>query len=212
MSKNKNNVTYYNLILDSSGSMDSVRKETISAFNEQIQAIKALQEKFPEQEFKVSLTTFNSFVDFTFDAVPANEVSELTEETYVPNNMTAMLDAIGDSIQRLQSRAGDEIRADKATAVVVILTDGYENASTRYTYAKISSMIKELEATGDWTFSFLGADIDADAMAVKINIRQANTQAFAKEAMGETMAQVSVQMEDYAKAKSRGIKKRDFLK
>lgn len=208
----KNNKTYYQLILDSSGSMSSCQLATQNGFNEQVQMIKSMQEKFPEQEIRVSLTVFNHEIKHQFDTVDPKKVKELNEATYVPSGSTALLDAIGDSIHRMRVQVDKEVEKDEATVVFVILTDGYENASTRFNYDQIKSMITDLEATDNWTFTFLGADIDAMATAGQLNIRAANTKSFSKAQMGEQFAEVTESMEDYLAAKVRGVKKKDFLK
>ena len=72
----KNNKTYYQLILDSSSSMASVAIETMDAFNDQIEAIRRLQEQHPDQEVRVSLTTFDTFIDYTLDRTRPEDVPE----------------------------------------------------------------------------------------------------------------------------------------
>ena len=73
----KNKKTYYQLLLDRSGSMSSCAEEAVSGFNEQVQQIKSLQEKYPEQEFLVSLTTFNEAMSMDIDRKKAGEIKEL---------------------------------------------------------------------------------------------------------------------------------------
>lgn len=125
----KNKKTYYLLVLDKSGSMQSCENETISGFNEQVQMIRNLQKRFTEQEFYVSLTTFSDEVEHVFDKNTGTDIRELTKSLYVPNGSTALLDAIGESVMKLKSDIGHEIEKGEATAVVVIITDGEENAS-----------------------------------------------------------------------------------
>jgi hypothetical protein len=92
-----------------------------------------------------------------------DEVSELSREIYNPSGSTALYDAIGMTTRKLNENIGTELISDIATAVVVIITDGYENSSRQFDLAQIKSMIRELEATGKWTFSYLGATLDACA-------------------------------------------------
>ncbi len=208
----KNKKTYYQLILDRSGSMQDCVRETISGFTEQIQMIRDLQKRFPEQEFRISLTTFNHDVEHPFEMANVQYVKELSKDSYIPSGSTALLDAIGDSVSRLRHSISEEISRDEATAVVVILTDGHENASREYTHAQISDTIKELEKSDSWTFSFLGATPDAVETAAKMNIKKENSAFYHKEDTITTLHKLAHSMADYAEVKSEGRKTKDFLK
>lgn len=208
----KNKKTYYLLVLDRSGSMQDCVNETISGFNEQVQMIRDLKRRFPEQEFYVSLTIFNHLVEHPLEAVNIDRVKELTLHSYIPDGTTALLDAIGDSVIRLKHAIADEIKRDEATAVVVILTDGYENASKEFSFGRISKMIRELEANDSWTFSFLGTTRDSVETAVKMNISQENSILYDKADTRATFHNLANSMEEYAEAKSEGIKKKEFIK
>ena len=156
----KNKKTYYQLILIS-GSMNACLNSTVSAFNEQIEMIMALSEKHADQDF-ISLTTFNQEVSVDVDREQPSKVKKLCINrslfresiVYKPTGMTALYDAIGASIFQLQNTVGEEIQNDLATVVVVIITDGYENSSRVYSYTQISDMIKELESTDNWVFTY----------------------------------------------------------
>ena len=89
-----------------------------------------------------------------------------------------MLDAIGTTIRELRRTAEAEIAADEASAVVVIITDGYENSSIEFSHGQISSLIRDLEFTGRWTFSYIGATLDAVEVAVSLNIKTHNAMRF----------------------------------
>ena len=94
---------------------------------------------------------------------------------YRPDGTTALLDAIGATINDLQRSRGQELEADEASVVVVIITDGYENSSKDYNHGQIASLIyKDLRQTGKWTFSYLGATLDAVEIAAKLNIKRIN--------------------------------------
>ena len=112
----------------------------------------------------------------------------------------------------LKARKAEEFRNDEATAVVVIMTDGHENASRLFSKDAIRNMIRELEATDNWTFSFMGTTIDAIAVATDMNIRRENALHFEKKDMKSTMHRVAKEMQDYANEKSKGNRVKDFLK
>ncbi len=209
--KEMNNKTYYHLILDKSGSMQSCVNETINGYNEQIQMICDLQQVNTDQEILLSLTTFNHFVSHVALFSKPELVLQLNHETYVPDGSTALLDAIGHAVMTLKSRADQELECDDASAVVVIITDGYENASKLFSLNSIRNLIRELESTGKWTFSFLGADIAALEQAENLNIRKANAASYIKEDSGRVFAQMSNNMVDYIHEKKAGRIKKNFL-
>jgi hypothetical protein len=207
-----NKKTYYHIILDQSGSMQDCLQSTISGFNEQLQVIKSLQKRFPEQEVRVGLTRFNQEVMHTYFAQLPDEVSELSREIYNPSGSTALYDAIGMTTRKLNENIGTELISDIATAVVVIITDGYENSSRQFDLAQIKSMIRELEATGKWTFSYLGATLDAVRIAANLNIQHQNSISFDKCSMLDTFNILGESMDNYLKEKREGKNPNKFLK
>ena len=220
----KNKKTYYQLILDRSGSMGSCAEEAVSGFNEQVQQIKLLQEKYPEQEFLVSLTTFNHSISMDIDRQRAAEIKELYVSfieshvsnkdaiAYVPDGMTALYDAIGQSVNHLENVIGEEVARDEATAVVVIITDGWENSSREYSYKEVQRLIGRLEKTNDWTFSYLGATPDAVNIAVNLNIMPYNAMCFNKKTFKKTYQNLNANLDDYARDKQAYRKPKDFLR
>jgi len=200
----KNKKTIYQFILDKSGSMDSCRVATINGFNAQIKIIRSLKNEFPNQEYKVSLTTFNGGIDHLFRDAPADFVPELHGANYYPEGSTSLLDAIGFCINKINEAHQDDIHNDEASVVVVILTDGQENTSRYFTYHQISAMIRHLEDTGKWSFSFIGADIDAFHTSQMLSIKQENVMAFDKKDMNQMMMDVGESMRQYSASKHAG--------
>jgi uncharacterized protein YegL len=175
-----NTKTIYHFILDKSGSMQGSEKETINGFNTQLETLRGLEKEFPDQQYIVSLTFFNNELYMPLQNGRISQVPNLDLPSYQPNGGTALLDAIGKAIFDIKRDHKAEIDADKASVVMVILTDGHENSSRFYSYHDIARMITELDATGKWTFSFLGADLDAIHTAKMMNIRQENVISFDK--------------------------------
>ena len=221
----KNKKTYYQLILDRSGSMQDCVTATVNGFNEQMQMIRSMKKKFPEQEFGVSLTTFNQNVYFDVDQEDPDKIKELVSAhnaqswvrdinkiVYEPNGMPALYDAIGMSVEKIQKTAGEEINNDTATVVVVILTDGHENSSVKYRYAQIQSMIKELEHSENWTFSYLSNTPDAVEYAASMNIKRENAIRYNKASMKENYNDILYSMDNYFDLKQRNIKEKNFIK
>ena len=166
------------IIIDESGSMQSIKKEAIDSVNETIQTIRTAQKKHEEQEHFVSLVTFNDDVKTVHDCVPVSEVTELTSETYQPACCTALYDAMGLSVNALRKKVAD---VDKV--LVTVVTDGYENASKEYSGKAIKALVDELKAKG-WVFAYIGANQDVEAVAASISIT--NTMNFEATCVGTT--------------------------
>ena len=152
------------IIIDESGSMQSIKKAAIDSVNETIQTIRSAQKKHEEQEHFVSLVTFNDDVKTIYECVPVDEVKELTAETYQPDCCTALYDAMGISLNALRKKVAED---DKV--LVTVVTDGYENASKEYSGKAIKALVDELKAKG-WVFAYIGANQDVEAVAATISI------------------------------------------
>ena len=174
----KNTKTYYHLILDKSGSMTNIVEQTIEGVNQQIMRIKEVAGRYPDQELYTSLTFFNHGISRIWNRMPSTQLQEISYADYRPAGTTALLDAMGLTIDEMHKSIGEEIEKDEASAVVVIFTDGYENASRLFTHSQVSSMIADLESTGKWTFSYIGATLDAVEIAITLNIKQKNAMHF----------------------------------
>jgi uncharacterized protein YegL len=199
--------TYYNLILDQSGSMSSSRIETLNAVNAQIESCRQIASTHPNQELILSLTLFNNNAHRLFSQKSPNQAPLLTQSQYEPNGSTALLDAIGMQINLMKEviKPGDDV-------VMVILTDGQENASQYFNFQQISNSINELKASERWTFSFMGADIDAWDIASRLNIDRDEVVSFNKKDMSKQMNIVSNDLSEYMNLKSEGKSKRGFFK
>ena len=152
------------IIIDESGSMQSIKKEAIDSVNETIQTIRSAQKKHERQEHYVSLVTFNDNVKTIYECVAVNDVNELTPDTYQPDCCTALYDAIGISLNSLRKKVADD---DKV--LVTVVTDGYENASKEYNGKGIKALVDEFKAKG-WVFAYIGANQDVEAVATTISI------------------------------------------
>ncbi|CEG22771.1 hypothetical protein BN1080_01706 [Planococcus massiliensis] len=155
-------------ILDKSGSMAGLEKDTIGGFN-------ALLEKQKKEAGDAKITTvlFNHGFELLHDRIAIAGIAPMTEKEYEVGGTTALLDAIGSSIQKLvnvQKRTSAEEQAEKV--LFVITTDGMENASCEYNYAKIRKTIACQKEKFGWEFIFLGANIDAIAAAKNFGIQE----------------------------------------
>jgi uncharacterized protein YegL len=200
----KNKKTIYHFVVDQSGSMSGSEGSTIEGFNSQINTIKNLQKEYPQNEYIVSVTYFEDEVMDIIKFAKIDEVQLLTRDTYKPGGLTALLDGIGHSIEAIKERYEGEIREDLATVVMVILTDGGENASQFFHTKQLAGMIKELDENGKWTFSFLGADLDAVHASANVNIRKENIISFSKRKFSKMMDQTNESIIQYEKRKAAG--------
>jgi hypothetical protein len=207
----KNKTTLYHFIVDQSGSMAGLEEQTIAGFNAQLKTIQDLKMELPDQSFLCSLTFFNGIVQDRILFQEVNALQPLSRDNYFPSSNTALLDAIGKSIYSIKHKYADELLEDKISIVLVIITDGHENASRLYTYHDIAHMIKELDETGKWTFSFLGADFDAIHTSHMLNIRKENVINFSKSSYSGMMEDVSLSIRSYAEEKTKGNLKRDIF-
>ncbi len=164
----KSDLTEIAFVLDRSGSMDSVAPAAIAGFNEFL----AAHQSAPGRA-RLTLVLFDDEYLVPAASIPVSEVVPLTVETYVPRNSTALLDAIGRTIDELGERLSHLAEADRPGAVILaVLTDGYENASTKYTWKEVASRIRHQQQTYRWKFLFLGANQDAIATAARMSISQ----------------------------------------
>lgn len=176
----------YNLIiLDESGSMSPVEKQTIDGCNETINTIRSAQEQFADtQDHFVSIYVFQDNPKrpshYIVKNAPVGKVRNITGDDYQPWGSTPLYDAVGSTLTDLK------LTADKkalAIGAVTIITDGYENASRLYTREKVARMIDALKETG-WTFNFIGANIDAKATARSLSIDEENALQFDNDVEG----------------------------
>ena len=161
------------IILDASGSMSSIYQQALTGVNETIQTILMAQQTHPKLQQYLTLVSFNAGEDFLhriYDAVPIENVKNITRNDYVPQGCTALYDAMGDMVSDLQQKVSHE-----DAVLVTVITDGYENSSCRWSGKQIKSIVQELRQMG-WTFNYIGANQDVDQVADSIGIH--NTLAF----------------------------------
>ena len=162
-------------ILDRSGSMSGLESDTIGGFNGMLR-----RQREESPDILVSTVLFDDEVEVIHDRVPIEKVAPLTGKEYFTRGCTALLDAVGDSIHHIRNihkYAREEDRP--ARTMFVITTDGLENSSVRYTAKKVKALIEHQEKKHGWEFVFLGANMDAVAVAADLGIRRENAVEFA---------------------------------
>ena len=161
-------ITELVFILDKSGSMSGMEKDTIGGFNAMIEKQKALDGKV-----YVSTVLFSNSSQVLHDRKSLEEISPLTEKDYQVGGCTALLDAIGGAIRHIGNIHKYARKEDVPTRTLfVITTDGMENASREYYSKQIKDMIRKQEEKYGWEFLFLAANIDAVETAGSIGIRK----------------------------------------
>ncbi len=161
----------YNLIiLDESGSMQCLSRQTINGCNETLDTIKSVQRQFADtQTHYVSIFAFQSGGHpsrYIVKNTHALEVSHIGPKEYQPGGCTPLYDAVGSTVAELRALAKTR---EMAIGAVTIITDGEENSSSIYTRQKVASMIEELKEQG-WNFNFIGANIDVKRAAKALSI------------------------------------------
>lgn len=159
------------LIIDKSGSMEAIKEDAIGGFNSFLSSQKKI-----DHRAKVSFVLFDDRYHLIYDGKAINEVENLTEATYVPSGTTALLDAVGRTIDRVGERLDGMEESQKPENVIFfILTDGLENASSDYTRDRVKEMIEHQQSKYDWEFIYGGANQDAFAEAGSLGIKVQNS-------------------------------------
>lgn len=152
------------VVLDRSGSMDSIGQSTVDGFNTFIK-----EQKAAEGEANITLVQFDNQYQVDYKGLPINEAKELIlGETFVPRATTALYDAVGQTIKDVKT---------KNDVVFVIITDGYENASKEYDQKKVFQLIEDKKKEG-WNFLFLAANQDAIKAGGAMGISAGNSMTF----------------------------------
>jgi len=195
------NLTEIAFVLDRSGSMQSLAHAAISGFNDFLRE----QQAAPGQA-RLTLVLFDDEYLVPVDNIPVQEVVPLNSDTYLPRASTALLDAIGETIERVGKRLEHTQESDRPGKVIVaILTDGLENASSRFTWQDVAQKIRHQTDQYGWDFLFLGANQDAIATAANLNIGAHNASGFVADAAGVSASNKAFSRKAAAlRAKARG--------
>ena len=174
------NLTELVFILDRSGSMHGLESDTIGGFNGMLDKQKAMK-----GDALVTTVLFSDGVELLHDRVAIGSVSPLSEREYIVGGCTALLDAIGRTVDRIWQAHRIAAESERpARTVVVITTDGLENASREYGRNQVRQLVSLKQEKDGWAFLFLGANMDAIAAAADIGIRTAHAAQYVCDAAG----------------------------
>lgn len=175
------------VVLDKSGSMMDRRAETVHALNKFIEE----QKLVPGQAW-LTLVTFNYRPEPFYNAMPLEMVPSISAESYMPDGYTALLDAVGLTIDRVGARlAGIPERERPGKVVFLVITDGAENISRKFTKADVLAKIRHQKAKYNWQFLYLGADAETFAEAGSMGVTYSQTMSWEPQAGGIMRAMVA---------------------
>ena len=162
---------YNVIILDESGSMSSIYKETIQSMNEVLNGIRKDQEEHEDQNHYVTIVTFEgkgiSGIKMRRDRLPIGSISDITTKDYRPGGCTPLYDAMGKTLNEMEGLVHEN---DRVFATVI--TDGMENSSTEYSGRTVKTMVDRLRNKG-WVLAYIGANQDAIEVAKVLHISNA---------------------------------------
>lgn len=167
----KENFTSINVIIDQSGSMGHLQADTIGSFNTFVK-----EQKAEPGEVAFTLCTFNTDYRLVHDFVKLGSVPDLDEKTYRPNGGTALLDAMGTTINSVGARLAAMPEDERPSKVLfLVITDGQENSSRTFSKTQIKDMVEHQRGKYQWEFVFMGANIDAIAEGASLGISMQNS-------------------------------------
>jgi len=195
------------VILDRSGSMGSCVEATIAGFN---QFLRTQQRDAKGGRALMSLTQFDDCFEVNFVGEAIENVPKLDTKSYVPRGWTALHDAIGRTVRETEAWVREHAWKDRV--LILIITDGQENASEEYDLRAVRALIKRKERAG-WNFAYMGANQDSFAVGGAMGVRAGFTQNYAATSSGvrENFATLADTTSRFRRAKIRGIAARSFF-
>jgi len=167
------------VLIDKSGSMNSIQQSTIDGFNSFI-----LEQKEVNPEAKISLIQFDDEYEVNYESLNIKHVKKLDKSTYVPRGLTALRDAMGRTIVYFKEKQSKE----QSKVIFAIITDGYENASKEFSHKTITELVDEVKNKFDWEVVYLGANQDAIKVAENMGIAKSHSMTFSASDEGMTRA------------------------
>lgn len=174
-------------ILDASGSMSGLRQQTITGFNEQVQNIRQLEQRFPNQRNLVTLVVFSGTTEVRFFDTDSISLQPITPADYNPDGSTRLYASVGEVLTRLRDTLGDRCSAERV--MITIMTDGQDNVhDATWTQTTTAEFLQQVQKQYNWVVGFVGANIDVASAAQRLNIPISNTVAYTADAAGTTRA------------------------
>ena len=206
----KKKTTYYHLVLDRSGSMDSCWQEARQVIDNQLRDLKRIQEENTNSSLIFSYCGFNQVLRFGESLMPMDQAS-INWELIYPDGMTSLNDAIGESIHYLNQKIGAALSDADADVIVLIMTDGHENSSKQYSATAVKTLMESCEQSGKWNFLFLGAGLEVTEVTNTYARGDKNAMSFSKDNFAASFKEVNKEIEEYVKEKEQNRKKSSFF-
>lgn len=199
------NGTLIAFVMDESGSMFVVQDATIDGFNKYVNG-----QKKTDGECVVKVNKFEggNIVDL-WGMKDINSTPKMSRELYQPAGMTNLNDAIGQTVEEIDQHLKGMKKKERPAVLVVIMTDGHENASRKFSTKEIKKLVA-LREKKDWGFTFIGADIDAFATSANYGMNTSNTMQYSKGATAEAFASMSASTTRFRSAKAFGASTKDL--
>lgn len=175
------------IVIDKSGSMAGSRDDVIGGFNTYITDL----QKDESIDAKLTLIMFDTSIHKLYSGKEMKNVGLLCTQTYCPSGSTALNDAVMAGIEDVETRLSKSKAKNKPQVMIIVFTDGEENASTLHRDKDLIKQRRSDKETDGWAFIFMGADMDAWSGASSYGISQTNTVAFGKQAIGASAAYLS---------------------
>lgn len=198
----KENFTSINVIIDKSGSMSSLTHDTIGSFNSFLKEQKAVP-----GEAAFTLCTFHTQYDLVHDFIKLNDVPDLDTETYCPGGGTALLDAMGATINSVGAKLAAMPEEERPSKVIfLVITDGEENSSKEFTKEQIKNMVEHQTNVYKWQFVFMGANVDAFGEGTSLGFSGSNSVSYDATRGGtkSLYKNISDSMTSYRRSKTNG--------
>jgi len=198
--KKEKPITYVGFVWDHSGSMWSCEKLAMDNFNEQLATLKKDSDKV---DYITTIIEFDDKIKEVVVNESINMVGKLKD--YWTDGLTALYDAIGRCVSKIDVAMNEDEREDKA-ALIIVMTDGQENASSDYNNESIKALIKKMDAKDNWSFVFMGAGID-ERQAKDMGFGVGNTVSFSKTVFSSQSTSQSASLSNYSNMRARGVTK-----
>lgn len=205
----KENLSLIAVIIDMSGSMGPLTNDTIGGFNKFLE-----EQKSVPGEAIFTLCTFNTKTNFVNSFVKLGDANSLSKESYVPSGGTALLDAVGTTINLVGKNLESMKEEDRPSKVIfLIMTDGEENASREFSLKSIKDMIEHQKEKYNWEFVFMGANIDAVSTGKSLGISGFNSLTYISDSSGTEAIYNSISggLRSYRRRSSSDVKNFEFF-
>ena len=193
----------HHVLLDASGSMQNCHANTLSALNEQIASLRKVQADHTDQDIRFSISDFSDDYRMWFGPKSIGDIRDVREDQYQLRGLTALHDGLGTLITRTIDHVGEDAPEKGTSISIMVLTDGFENASRIFSKGALRLLMDKLTEKG-WDFRFVGADIDPLEVSRDLGMDRSRVARFRKEQMFEASDYMAAEV-NYALRRKKGM-------